>query len=160
MEASRRLIALDATAAILTVATFARAAEPDLLFHAVWVVLVFQAFLYGLRVSAPRILLAALAVIAYSLIDGSGGFMPAELSGVLFTEWPLMFVIIAIVAVMADRVTRTGRHLADLERRTHEQLLTARADERRLLSSELHDGLGQTLTALVLTLDAAESSLK
>jgi two-component system sensor histidine kinase UhpB len=70
-----------------------------------------------------------------------------------------MFVIILIVAVMADRVTSASRDIAGLEKRTHEQLLTARDDERHRLSADLHDSVGQTLTALVLTLDAAEAAL-
>ena len=105
-------------------------------------------------------MIAAIAVIAYSVIDDLSGLRPLEISDLMFTEWPLMIVIITIVAVMADRVTRTSRNLAALERQTHEQLLTAREDERRRLSSDIHDGIGQTLTALVLSLDSAESALE
>ena len=39
------------------------------------------------------------------------------------------------------------------------RLLTAQEDERRRLARDLHDGVGQTLTALTFTLDAAESML-
>jgi two-component system, NarL family, sensor histidine kinase UhpB len=153
------LLILDALAAGLAAFTFLQGGEPDLLFHAVWVVLVIEAFAFGVRVSGPRIALAAVLVVGYSVMDDLSGLRPLELSELLFTEWPLMIVIITIVAVMADRVTRTNRDLARLERRTHDQLTTAREDERRRLSADIHDGLGQTLTALVLSLDAAEAGL-
>ncbi|MFL5757464.1 MAG: sensor histidine kinase, partial [Chloroflexota bacterium] len=63
-----------------------------------------------------------------------------------------------IVAVMADRVTGTSRHYAHLYREASDRLLTAQEVERRRLSRDLHDGVGQTLTALLFTLDATESS--
>ncbi len=153
------LILLDAIAASLALTTFLLGGEPDLLFHAVWVVLVLEAFLYGVRVSGPRIVLAAVLVVVYSTIDDATGSKPLEVAELLFTEWPLMFVIITIVAIMADRVTTTNRRVMALERQTHEQLITAREDERRRLSADLHDGLGQTLTALVLSLDTVETKL-
>lgn len=154
-----RLLVLDLIAVAFALTTFVQGGEPDLLLHAVWVVLVIEAFAYGLGVSAPRIAIAAVLVVVYSVLEDSSGLTPLEVSDLVFTEWPLMLAIIIIVAVMADRVTSTSRSLAALERRTHEELLTAREDERRRLSADLHDGLGQTLAALVLTLDAAESTL-
>lgn len=159
LPARWRLVALDLVAASLAASTFLQRGEPDLLFHAVWVVLVIEAFWFGLRVSLPRILVAAGLVVVYSIFEGASGLKPLEAPDLLFTEWPFMFVIILIVAVMADRVTTANRDLAGLERRTHEQLLTARDDERNRLSADLHDGVGQTLTALVLTLDAVEATL-
>jgi signal transduction histidine kinase len=39
-------------------------------------------------------------------------------------------------------------------------LVTAHEEERARLARDLHDGVGQTLTAVVLTLDAAESELR
>jgi signal transduction histidine kinase len=153
------LALLDVTAIGLTALTLVGAAEPDLLFHAVWVVLVLEAFAFGSRVSLPRIALAALFIIGYSVADDTTGLRQLEGSDLLFTEWPFMFVIITMVAVMAERVLRTSRNIAALEERTHQALLTARTDERRRLSSDVHDGIGQTLTALVLTLDAAEAAL-
>ena len=159
LPARWRLVALDLVGVSLAASTFLGRGEPDLLFHGVWVVLVIEAFWFGLRVSIPRIVLAAALVVSYSLIDEVTRMRPLEVYDLIFTEWPLMLVIILIVAVMADRVTTANRDIADLERRTHEQLMTARDDERQRLSADLHDGVGQTLTALVFTLDAAETAL-
>jgi two-component system, NarL family, sensor histidine kinase UhpB len=153
------LLLLDSLAAVIAALTFLQRGEPDLLFHAMWVILVIEAFAFGVRISGPRIALAAVLVVGYSILDDLSGLRPLEVSELLFTEWPLMIVIISIVAIMADRVTRTNRDLASLERQTHDQLTTAREDERRRLSADIHDGLGQTLTALVLSLDAAEAGL-
>ena len=68
---------LDVGAIAIAVATFLQKGEPDLLFHAIWVVLVIEAFAYGLRVSAPRI---ALMFIAFGwkgtfLVVGAMGFI-------------------------------------------------------------------------------------
>jgi len=68
-------------------------------------------------------------------------------------------VIAVIVAIMADRVANTSRHYAELYRLASDRLMTAQEDERKRLGRDLHDGVGQTLTAVVLTLDAAESML-
>ena len=159
LPARWRLVALDLVAASLAASTFLQHGEPDLLFHAVWVVLVIEAFWFGRRVSIPRILIASSIVVTYSVVDELSSMRPLEVSSLIFTEWPLMFAIIFIVAIMADRVTTANRDIAGLERRTHEQYLMARDDERHRLSADLHDGVGQTLTALVLTLDAAEAAL-
>src|SRR6476469_11039529 len=61
---------------------------------------------------------------------------------------------------MADRVSRTARRYAGLYRQASDLLTTAQEDERARLARDLHDGVGQTLTAVVLTLDAAEASLR
>jgi signal transduction histidine kinase len=159
LPARWRLVALDLVAACLAAGTFLQGGEPDLLFHAIWLVLVIEAFWYGLRVSVVRIAIVAALVIGYSFLEDASGLRPLEVPDLLFTEWPLMFAIIVLVAIMADRVTSANRDIASLERRTHDQLVTAREDERRRLSGDLHDGLGQTLTALVLNLDAVESSI-
>src|SRR3990172_12818755 len=65
-----------------------------------------------------------------------------------------MFVIAVLVAGMADRRAATARLYEALFRRASDRLLTVQEDERARLARELHDGVGQTMTALSLTLDA------
>ena len=71
------------------------------------------------------------------------------------TEWPLMFTIAVLVAWMADREQSVGRRYAGLYRETRDRLVRAQEEERGHIARDLHDGIGQTLTALTLTLDAA-----
>jgi signal transduction histidine kinase len=125
----------------------------ELLFHCVFTLLVLHAFLFGLRGTLIRIGLASIPLILYAEAAAFGlDEPPLEL-----TEWPLMFVIAALVAWMAERRNSTARHYAALFRRASERLLTVEEDERRRIAGELHDGVGQVLTALTLTLDAAAS---
>jgi signal transduction histidine kinase len=153
----RRLqLALDGAFIVIAVATFEQLWDPDILFHGIWVVLTLQAFLFGLRVSVLRILLAMVLLIVYFDLGAANGSTFLELD---LAEWPLMVVIAILVAVMADRVAATSRRYAELYRRASDRLLTAQEDERKRLGLDLHDGVGQTLTAIVLTLDAAEQAL-
>jgi signal transduction histidine kinase len=125
----------------------------EFLFHGVFVVLAVHAFLFGLRGTLIRIGIASLPLLVYANAGAFGLIEePLELS-----EWPLMFVIAVIVAWMADRRETTSRRYAALFRQASERLLTVQEDERRRIAGELHDGVGQVLTALTLTLDAASS---
>ncbi|MEA2610005.1 MAG: two-component system, chemotaxis family, CheB/CheR fusion protein [Chloroflexota bacterium] len=127
------------------------ALSAEFLFHCVFTLLVLHAFLFGLRGTLLRIALASVPLLLYADARAFGlEEPPLEL-----TEWPLMFVIAALVALMADRRNSTARHYAGLFRRASERLLTVEEDERRRIAGELHDGVGQVLTALTLTLDAA-----
>jgi signal transduction histidine kinase len=159
MGSSRLLrVLLDLVFLMTALATFGQVWDPDVLFHLIWVVLTLEAFLFGLRVTAIRIGIAGLLLLGYfnlATLQPSGG----RIASLDLAEWPLMVVIAVIVAVMADRVASTSRHFAELYRKASEQLLTAQEGERRRLGMDLHDGVGQTLAALVLTLDAAESQL-
>jgi signal transduction histidine kinase len=150
---------LDAAFAASAFATFGQVWDPDVLFHVIWVILTVQAFLFGLRISIVRIAIAGLLLLAYfnlGALDEPGGPVIAALD---LAEWPLMIVIAVIVAVMADRLSSTTRHYAELYRRANDRLLTAQEGERKRLGQDLHDGVGQTLAAVVWTLDAAESAL-
>jgi signal transduction histidine kinase len=150
---------LDLAFLTAALAIFGQVWDPDVLFHVIWVVLTLQAFLFGLRVSIARIAVAGILLITYfnlGALDQPGG---VEIATLDLAEWPLMMVIAVIVAVMADRLSSTTRHYAELYRRASDSLLTAQESERRRLGQDLHDGVGQTLAALVLTLDAAESAL-
>jgi signal transduction histidine kinase len=154
--ALRRLV--DLTCALFAIAIFLRLADPEILLQGLWLIVAIGAFLYGLVAALWRIAVAAGVVVAFIAISEAVGITPTE-EQVEFTEWPLMVAIAAIVAVLADRVSNSARHYARLYRQTSERLLTAHEEERASLARELHDGVGQTLTAVILTLDAAEIEL-
>ena len=155
-EDPRRLkLALDGASIVLGVATWFQVADPDVILHCLWVVLAVQAFLFGFRFMLLRIALATVFVFVYAALAEPN----PTLTDLELAEWPLMTVIAIIVAVMADRMASTSRRYARLYREASNRLLTAQEDERRRLARDLHDGVGQTLTALTFTLDAAESML-
>jgi signal transduction histidine kinase len=117
----------------------------------IFVLLVVQAFLFGLRATLLRIGFVAVVIVVYALAGSFGlGLGQHDLA-----EWPLMFVIAILVALMADWRAATVRHFETLFRRASDRLLAVQEDERRRFARELHDGVGQTLTALTLRLDAA-----
>jgi two-component system sensor histidine kinase UhpB len=152
----RRL--LDVAGYSLAFATFARFGDTEILLHALWVTIGIGAFLYGLRIALLRILIAAVVAIAYSAVVSALG-RPLVLEPLDFAEWPLMLLISVIVAVLADRISTSAQRYAALYRQASDRLLTAHEEERGRLARNLHDGVGQTLTAVVLTLDAAEAEL-
>ncbi len=128
------------------------ALSAELMFHGVFVMLVLHAFLFGLRGTLIRIGLVSIPLLVYAEATIFGLHEPP----LELTEWPLMFVIAIMVAWMADRRLTTSRRYASLFRNASERLLTVEENERRRVARELHDGVGQVLTALTLTLDAAE----
>ena len=152
----RRL--LDVSTYFLAFATFARLGDTEILLHALWVTVGVGAFLYGLRMALLRILIAAVVAIGYSIAGHTFGH-PFVLEPLDFAEWPLMLLISIIVAVLADRISTSAQRYAALYRQASDRLLTAHEEERGRLARDLHDGVGQTLTAVVLTLDAAEAEL-
>jgi signal transduction histidine kinase len=145
-------LALDVAAVVFIVLAFATTVlSAEFLFHCVFVTLVLHAFFFGLRGTLVRIGLASIPLLVYADARAFGiTEPPLEL-----TEWPLMFVIAVLVAWMADMRASTSRRYASLFRLASERLLTVEEDERRRVAGELHDGVGQVLTALTLTLDAA-----
>jgi signal transduction histidine kinase len=152
----RRL--LEISTYCLAFATFARLADTEILLHALWVTVGVGAFLYGLRMALLRILIAAVVAVGYSVVSEAVG-RPFVLEPLDFAEWPLMLLISVIVAVLADRISTSAQRYAALYRQASDRLLTAHEEERGRLARDLHDGVGQTLTAVVLTLDAAEAEL-
>lgn len=147
--------ALDAAMIGLALLTVVQAGPPEFLIHAIFVLLVVHAFLFGLRGTLWRIGIVSAAVLAYA----SGPLLGAPFQPLELTEWPLMFLIAVLVAWMADRRAATARLYVSLFRHASDRLLTVQEDERRRLARELHDGVGQTITALTLTLDAAGSAV-
>jgi signal transduction histidine kinase len=146
---------LDLAMITTVVITFTRPLLPaEVMFHVVFVFLTVHAFLFGLSGTLLRIGIASVMLVVYANARTFGWDEPEfDLS-----EWPLMFVIAVLVAWMADRRAATARHYASLFRQASERLLTVEEDERRRIALELHDGVGQTLTALTLSLDAARGA--
>ena len=152
----RRLV--DLACAGFAVALFLRLADPEILLQGLWLVVAIGAFVYGLAAALWRIAVACGVMVGYIAISDIVG-VPATQEQIEFTEWPLMVAIALIVAILADRVSTSARHYASLYRRASERLVTAHEEERASLARELHDGVGQTLTAVILTLDAVDSEL-
>ncbi len=152
----RRLVNL--ACAGFAVALFLRLADPEILLQGLWLVVAIGAFVYGLSAALWRIAVACAVMVGYIALSDMVG-VPATHEELDFTEWPLMVAIALIVAILADRVSSSARHYATLYRKASERLVTAHEEERASLARELHDGVGQTLTAVILTLDAVESEL-
>jgi signal transduction histidine kinase len=154
---NRRLaqVVVDLAGIVIIALTFAHTAVPaEVMFHVVFVLLTVYAFLFGLRGTLLRIGIVSLPLLAYANARLLGWDEPSfDLA-----EWPLMFVIAVLVAWMADRRETTARRYASLFRQASERLLTVEEDERRRIALELHDSVGQALTALTMTLDAAGTS--
>jgi len=141
---------LDLTMIGVAVVTFAGVGPPEFQFHIIFVVLTMHAFLFGLRGTLWRIGIVSVVILAYVYDAGSGG---AGLDPLDLTEWPLMFLIAVIVAIMADRREATAKLYARMFRTASDRLIAVQEDERRRFARELHDGVGQTLTALALSLE-------
>lgn len=152
----RRLqLTLDGAAIVLGLTTLFGYTSAEIVVYLLWIVMAAQAFLFGLRFVLLRIALVTVAVFAYaSIAEPSPALVEIEL-----LESQAMTIIAIIVAMMADRLDSTSRRYAQLYREASNRLLTAQEDERLRLARDIHDGVGQTLTALTFTLDAAESRL-
>jgi signal transduction histidine kinase len=149
----RLLIVLDLAAILVVAATFAQIGPPELLFHVVFVILTVEAFIFGRRICLQRLAVVSVALLYYASLPLNG----AKVQPLDLTEWPLMFAIAALVAWMADREHSVGRRYASLYWEARDRLVRAEEEERGRIARDLHDGIGQTLTALTLTLDAASS---
>jgi signal transduction histidine kinase len=154
---NRRLaqVVLDLAGIGIVVLTFAHTPVPaEVTFHVIFVLLTVHAFLFGLSGTMLRIGIVSVPLLVYA----NAGFFGWDEPSFDLSEWPLMFLIAILVAWMADRRDATARRYASLFRQASERLLTVEEDERRRIALELHDGVGQVLTALTLTLDAAGSA--
>jgi signal transduction histidine kinase len=152
----RRLV--DVACGLFALGIFLRLGDPEILLQGLWLTVAIGAFIYGLVAALWRILVATVVMVGYLAASDALGVPPTE-EQLEFTEWPLMVAIAVIVAVLADRVSTSARHYATMYRQASERLVTAHEEERASLARELHDGVGQTLTAVILTLDAADTEL-
>lgn len=150
---------IDAAVYLLGFATFARLGDTEILLHAMWVTIAIGAFVYGLRTALLRILIAAIVAVVYSAVALGFG-LPVEIEPHDLSEWPLMVLISVLVAVMADVISTSANCHAELYRLASDRLHTAHEEERARLARDLHDGVGQTLTAVILNLDAAKLALR
>ena len=155
----RTQVLLDVAFAVTAIAAFGQVWDPDVLFHVIWVILTIEAFLFGLRGTVIRTVIAILLLLLYFNMGTLRGPDAPVLAMLDLAEWPLMVTIVGIMVILAERVAATSRTYAELYREASDRLVTAQEDERRRLGRDLHDGVGQTLTAVVLTLDAAEAQL-
>lgn len=154
---SRR--ALNLTTLAVVAALFLKIGDPEFLLDALWITLAISAFLLGLRATVIRLIAVLLLIFGSAAANlGLAKGVETELADV--TEWPLMIVVSTVVALMADRVSSMARRYAGLYRLASGRLTTAHEDERARLARDLHDGVGQTLTAVVLTLDHVEQTLR
>ena len=153
----RRL--LNVITIVLAAAALVQWGDPDLVLDALWVTIAIGAFLFGLRASLARIVIATVVIVVHSAVVAMGSGQDFEFDLLDLTDWALLIVISIVVAIMADRLSSTARQYAALYRQASDRLVTAHEEERRSLARDLHDGVGQTLTAVVLTLDAAEAAL-
>jgi signal transduction histidine kinase len=144
---------------VLAAAALVQWGDPDLVIDALWVTIAIGAFLFGLRASLARIVIATVVIIIDSAVVAMSTGQGFELDLLDLTDWALLIVISIVVAIMADRLSSTARQYAALYRQASDRLVTAHEEERRSLARDLHDGVGQTLTAAILTLDAAEAAL-
>src|SRR5262249_5969280 len=78
---------------------------------------------------------------------GEGGFTPADTR------------LVADLARQAGAALHAAQLTADL-RRSRERLVAAREEERRRLRRDLHDGLGPTLAAHAMQLEAARDLIE
>ena len=90
--------------------------------------------------------------------EASGSLLIARRSlGEPFSDSELK--LLGNIASQAGAAAHAVRLTEDL-RKSRQELVTAREEERRRLRRDLHDGLGPTLASLTLKLDAAKNLLK
>src|SRR5690349_9866536 len=112
----RRLV--DGVTLGLSVATFARVADYELLLQALLVIIGIGAFLYRFAAAVARIVLVGTTALVYSVVAIGVGD-PLEPDGFDlqdYAEWPLIIATALIVAFLADRIGTSARRYATLYR--------------------------------------------
>ena len=129
-------------------------ASTDVSIHAVFALLVVRAF--AVDVWGTMIWLAVITIaLCWVVVDGLVGedVEPTELA-----EWLLLMGLVPLIAVLAERRERAARRFAGLYHDAAERLLAGEEAQRRMVAQDLHDGVGQGLGALLLTIDALAAS--
>src|SRR3989304_1284344 len=148
---------LNVASLALVVALVAGVADAELLLDAFWVTLVIGAFLFTLRVALLRVALGSLFILAHFVVE-AGGLAGIELTDL--AEWPLLLVILILVTLMADRGRPPPHPFPPLYGQGSDGLVSAQEEERGRRGRALHDSVGQTLTAVMLTLGAADAAVR
>ena len=114
----------------------------------------------SLRVAAeygrPQPIALDLPLVAEGEVVGRLHIGARDIDGSLTTADDDLLATIARQAASAVRALRLTRDL----QRSRQQLVTLREEERRRLRRDLHDGLGPTLAALALKLEAASNVVR
>lgn len=139
----------DLVLGLLLLVTLAGLHPVDIPLHAIFAVLVIRGFAVDLWGTMTR-LAAIVAVLAgYVVVGGVGdGVNATDLA-----EWLLLISLVPIIAILAERRERSTRHFAALYGDAASRLVTSQEALRREVAQDLHDGVGQGLGALMLTLD-------
>ncbi len=121
----------------------------DVPVHAIFGVLVVRAFAIDFGGTIARLLgiVAVLpALVAIHVVGESVDVTD-------MSEWLLLIALVPLIALLAERRESTTRQFAALYRDATDRLVTGQEELRHEVAQDLHDGVGQGLGALMLTLD-------
>ena len=147
------LVGLDLFLGVLILALVTGVSAPDPTFHSVFTLLVIRAFLGALVGTLVR-LGAVIVVLIGVVVSEGGGEITASIE--LF-EWLDLTALVAVIALLADRRERAVRRFTGLYHEAADRLVVGQELLRQRIAQDLHDGVGQSAGALLLTLDAVGS---
>jgi signal transduction histidine kinase len=139
----------DVLIAILLAALIARLHPAGVPIHAIFAILVVRAFVIDLWGTVAR-LVAVMAVLTAMLATGS---FPDPVNMNHLSEWLLLCALVPFIAILAERRERATRRFGALYRDAASRLVTGEEELRRQVARDLHDGAGQGLGAMMLTID-------
>ena len=144
----------------LAIAGLTGLADPELMIDGLWLTLAVGAFVFSVGFALVRIAIGSIVILVMMAVEASADGIPMQIELADLTEWPLLLAISVIVTLMAHRMSTMAKRYAALYRQTSDRLVSAQEVERGRLSQDLHDSVGQTLTAVLLSLDSAEGALR
>ena len=80
-----------------------------------------------------------------------------EVSTIIYWTIPLMIVVMVLVLLMMFKNNLQLKQLVERNRYLARRIVAVQENERKALSADLHDEIGQNLTALQLQVDAAKA---